>query len=103
YGVTIMMNAEVRKLVVGSSKLVVGSDQSAAGSKQFSISLGNKKVIDADFVCVACGGYPKSVQYEWLRSLGHHIEDPVPSLFTFNMPGNPITALMGVSVENVLI
>jgi len=30
--------------------------------------------------------------------LGHSIEDPVPSLFTFNMPGDAITQLMGVSV-----
>ncbi len=33
----------------------------------------------------------------------HTIEDPVPSLFTFNMPGNPITKLMGVSVEKALV
>jgi predicted Rossmann fold flavoprotein len=28
---------------------------------------------------------------------------PVPSLFTFNMPGNPITELMGVSVPNATV
>jgi predicted Rossmann fold flavoprotein len=37
--------------------------------------------------------------FDWLRELGHTIEDPVPSLFTFNLPGHPITELMGVSVE----
>ena len=64
----------------------------------------------ADFVCIACGGYPKSVQFEWLKQLGHHVAEPVPSLFTFNlpagqagMPGNDITALMGVSVENTSV
>jgi hypothetical protein len=36
--------------------------------------------------------------FEWIERLGHTIESPVPSLFTFNMPGNPITKLMGVSV-----
>ncbi len=89
YGVEIMMNAEVKKLVVGSG--------------QFAVSFGNDKTINADFVCVACGGYPKSVQYEWLRLMGHQVEDPVPSLFTFNMPGNPINALMGVSLEMALV
>lgn len=52
----------------------------------------------ADYVCVACGGFPKKEQFGWLEQLGHSIEEPVPSLFTFNMPSNPVTELMGVSV-----
>ncbi|MHA4847104.1 BaiN/RdsA family NAD(P)/FAD-dependent oxidoreductase [Flavitalea antarctica] len=59
--------------------------------------------MDCDFVCVACGGYPKPASFAWLTQLGHTIEDPVPSLFTFNMPGNPVTALMGVSVESAQV
>lgn len=59
--------------------------------------------LKADFLCIACGGYPKAAHFEWLTSLGHTIEAPVPSLFTFNMPGNPITQLMGVSVEDVIV
>ena len=43
------------------------------------------------------------MQYDWLIKSDHHIEEPVPSLFTFNMPGNAITALMGVSVEKVIV
>lgn len=57
----------------------------------------------SDYVCIACGGYPKASSFSWLTETGHHIEDPVPSLFTFNMPGNPVTALMGVSVENAQV
>lgn len=60
----------------------------------------NKGTLKADSVCIACGGYPKSTMFDWLRKLGHTIEEPVPSLFTFNIPGNKITDLMGVSVEN---
>jgi predicted Rossmann fold flavoprotein len=56
-------------------------------------------VMSCDYVCVACGGYPKIGSFSWLTEPGHTIEDPVPSLFTFNMPGNPVTALMGVAVE----
>lgn len=52
-----------------------------------------------NYVCIASGGYPKPAMFDWLRKLGHSIEEPVPSLFTFNIPGNPITELMGVSVE----
>jgi len=55
--------------------------------------------IEADFICVACGGYPKSSMFEWMRKTGHTIEEPVPSLFSFNMPGDPVIDLMGVSVD----
>jgi predicted Rossmann fold flavoprotein len=58
---------------------------------------------EADYVCVACGGYPKSAMFDWLKRLGHSIEEPLPSLFTFNIPGDPVTELMGVSVEKARV
>ncbi|MEP7080166.1 MAG: NAD(P)/FAD-dependent oxidoreductase [Ginsengibacter sp.] len=67
---------------------------------QFSVLLKDGITIAADYVCIACGGFPKSLQYEWLQNLGHSIIEPVPSLFTFNIPQHPITQLMGISVEN---
>lgn len=54
--------------------------------------------IEADFACIACGGFPKKEQFDWITQLGHSIESPVPSLFTFNIPKNPITELMGISL-----
>lgn len=56
-----------------------------------------------DYVCVACGGYPKTASFSWLTEIGHTIQAPVPSLFTFNMPGNPVTVLMGVAVESAQV
>ena len=56
-----------------------------------------------DKVIVATGGSPKRSGLEWLESLGHSIIDPVPSLFTFNMPDEAITSLMGIVVENALV
>jgi hypothetical protein len=56
-----------------------------------------------DKVIVATGGSPKRVGLEWLEKSGHKIEDPVPSLFTFKMPDEPITELMGVVVDNTLV
>jgi hypothetical protein len=56
-----------------------------------------------DKVIVATGGSPKRTGLEWLEKSGHKIEDPVPSLFTFNMPDEPVTALMGVVVEHTLV
>jgi predicted Rossmann fold flavoprotein len=52
----------------------------------------------ASCLLVATGGNPKPANYDWLRALGHHIAEPVPSLFTFNVPNSPLNELMGVSV-----
>jgi len=96
-GVQIIMNADVKKIEVSG--------------KSFHLSLANNRNIDshisstdagllsADFICIASGGYPKLSMFEWLEELGHSIQVPVPSLFTFNTPAHPITKLMGVSVN----
>ena len=103
YGVGIMMNAEVKKINIHQSPLY-------AGGPVFNVQYSNGKQVDADFVCIASGGYPKSSMFEWLQELGHSIEEPRPSLFTFNLPAvqsdisvHPITELMGVSVENAVV
>ena len=102
YNVEIRMNKEVKQLAVGSGQWAVGSEQLAT-SKGFELKFADDSILHADFVCIASGGYPKILQYDWLKKSEHNIEEPVPSLFTFNMPGNEITALMGVSVENVTV
>jgi len=56
-----------------------------------------------DKVIVASGGSPKRSGLNWLESLNHKIENPVPSLFSFNMPDESITGLMGIAVENTLV
>ncbi len=55
-----------------------------------------------DKIIVATGGSPKRSGLDWLAKIGHKIENPVPSLFTFNMPDEPIKKLMGVVVENTI-
>ena len=47
---------------------------------------------------IATGGHPKSGGYDWLRALGHTIAEPVPSLFTFNVPDSLLRELPGLSV-----
>ncbi|OFY39170.1 MAG: flavoprotein [Bacteroidetes bacterium GWF2_40_14] len=56
-----------------------------------------------DKIIVTTGGSPRRDGLDWLEDLGHKIEYPVPSLFTFNMPAEPVTELMGVVVENVVV
>lgn len=62
-----------------------------------------KGVHRADAVVVATGGHPKSDGYYFLKSLNHSIKDPIPSLFTFNTPKEPIRELMGVAVTDGLV
>ncbi len=57
----------------------------------------------ADAVIIASGGHPKSEGYQFLKSLNHKIVDPIPSLFTFNTPGETLRELMGISVSDGLV
>ena len=52
-----------------------------------------------DRVIVTIGGQPKLTGFSWLADLNHNIIPPIPSLFTFNMPKEPIRELMGIVVE----
>jgi predicted Rossmann fold flavoprotein len=70
---------------------------------RFELKTSGSQHLVTDYLCIACGGYSKSSMFDWLRELGHSIEEPVPSLFTFNIPGHPIAKLMGVSVENARV
>jgi len=56
-----------------------------------------------DKVIVCTGGSSKKEGFNWLKNLDHKIENPVPSLFTFNIPNEKITKLMGLSVPNVSV
>lgn len=69
----------------------------------FTISFADNTEYVADRVMIACGGFPKAEQYNWITALGHTVNLPVPSLFTFNIPKHPITELMGISVEEVIV
>jgi predicted Rossmann fold flavoprotein len=88
-GIEILMNKEIKRISKADGQWIL---QPAGGER-----------LQADYVCVACGGYPKTTMFEWLKELGHTISEPVPSLFTFNIPGHPITQLMGVSVTHARV
>ncbi len=66
------------------------------------ISFEARESMDCDKMIVATGGHPKLKSFAWLLDLGHKIEDPVPSLFTFNMPSEAVRELMGVVVNPAL-
>lgn len=52
-----------------------------------------------DYVVVTTGGSPKGEGLRWLQALGHEIEQPVPSLFTFSVADKRLQVLMGVVTD----
>jgi predicted Rossmann fold flavoprotein len=64
-------------------------------SEAKSFSFQTKKLL------IATGGDRKTL--EIIQSLGHTVEEPVPSLFTFNIVDPRIAGLAGVSVEDVAL
>lgn len=96
----LMKEANKYKVEIRMNKEIKGIYNEAG---RWNLLMKDDTVLTADLICIASGGYPKILQYDWLKKSDHKIEDPVPSLFTFNMPGNNITALMGVSVENASV
>jgi predicted Rossmann fold flavoprotein len=70
---------------------------------KFNLLLSKEEELTTDYVCIACGGYPKASMFSWLTSIGHSVMEPVPSLFTFNIPAHPITKLMGIAVERARV
>lgn len=67
---------------------------------RFLIQLENQQ-INADSVLLATGS--SSWGYSIAKELGHTIVDPVPSLFTFNIPTSPLLDLSGISVPQVIV
>jgi len=57
--------------------------------------------LQANKLLLASGSDPKT--REIVKSLGHSIEEPVPSLFTFNIADKRLEGLAGVSIENVTL
>ena len=56
-----------------------------------------------DSIIVASGGSPKLKGFDWLKNLGHEVINPIPSLFTFNMPNESIISLSGIALKQVRI
>jgi predicted Rossmann fold flavoprotein len=68
---------------------------------QFWIELKNGEILKGDRVLIATGSNPMG--YRWAKVLGHQVQEPVPSLFTFNIKDPRLTDLAGIAVENVRV
>ncbi len=68
-------------------------------NKGFEVVLKSGDTLEADRLLIATGSNP--VGYKIAQSLGHRVESPVPSLFTFNVRDESLRQLAGVSVNPV--
>jgi predicted Rossmann fold flavoprotein len=59
------------------------------------------EVLTADRILLATGSNPQG--YAWAAALGHSIEPPVPSLFTFTIDDARLQGLAGISVPNARV
>ena len=87
YGVKILTKTKVDAVV-----------PEADGGVRLSIRKESPEKFDA--VVIATGGYNREKAYGWLKTLGHSVHSPVPSLFTFNFRDKMLADLAGISVEN---
>lgn len=65
----------------------------------FELFLKNGSKFYCDRIIIATGGSINEENYSWIKALGHEIMQPVPSLFTFNIPDNPISELTGIAID----
>ena len=71
------------------------------GTNKFDITLKNRENLLCDRLLLATGSSPSG--YAIARSLGHELEPPVPSLFTFNIKDSKLHELAGVSVNPAIV
>ncbi len=67
---------------------------------EFLIHLQNHSLV-AHQILLATGSAPWG--YEIAKQLGHRIIDPVPSLFTFNVPSSPLLDLAGIVAPHATV
>jgi predicted Rossmann fold flavoprotein len=67
----------------------------------FDLALATGETIHCDKLLLATGGCRAAAAGQLAVSLGHTLEEPVPSLFTFDLDVPWLNALAGIVVENV--
>ena len=94
--VTVQTDSAVVEIVV-ENKTVVG------------VKLKNKKLVRGRSVIIATGGTSRPETgstgdaYKWLRTIGHTVDEPTPSLVPIAMKDAWMKRLAGVSIPNVKI
>jgi len=77
--------------------------EDGGGLARFRVTLTDGSPVECERVLIATGGNRASVGPAIAESLGHTIEPPVPSLFTFHIDAPLIDGLSGISVANAAL
>ena len=68
-------------------------------NERFNLRIKDRAFISCDKLIVSTGGANKKAAYNWLSQLGFKVEEPIPSLFTFNVPDSDLKDFKGLSVK----
>ena len=84
-----------------NEKVSEGATESVSEGYVITFADGNLPSVQADVVIVTTGGSPRQSGLDFLRPLQMEMASPVPSLFSFCIPGT--SDLMGVTVDEVSV
>ncbi|MBK1988662.1 NAD(P)/FAD-dependent oxidoreductase [Sphaerospermopsis aphanizomenoides BCCUSP55] len=93
----------IKAVAIADVELSIGTPVISVNRKNegFEIVLKSGETLDCHRLLLATGS--NLIGHKIARELGHQIETPVPSLFTFNIPEPKFRALAGISVNPVNI
>jgi predicted Rossmann fold flavoprotein len=97
---TFIKESTKHKIEIKKGISIIGIQPKEIG---FELQLSSEESVFFDKVIVAAGGQKNRKYLDMFESLGHQIEEPVPSLFTFNISNSDITDLMGLAAPMVQV
>lgn len=92
----LLREAEKSGVEVRTSAGVEAADPTREG---FRLTLAGGETLDCARLGVTTGGFRSPAAARWIEALGHAIEPPVPSLFTFHVDAPWLRELSGVAAE----
>lgn len=90
YNIDIKLNEEVLSI------------QAVNNGNDLQVKTTNQEFVASAVIC-SIGGHHQLKNYNFIKQLGHTIDELVPSLFTLNIPQNNIKQLMGLSIKNGIV
>jgi len=96
---TLLREAEARGVTVRTQQSLESVRVESGGG--FQLGVGANETLRCDALMLATGGNKATRGYAMAAALGHTIEDPVPSLFTFHTKDARIDGLQGLSMPAV--
>lgn len=95
--ITLRLQSGIRKVETAPAGVTVAQES----ARRFRIELVSGELLQADRLIVATGGLKGSGR-SLAEMLGHSIEPPVPSLFTFHIDDPRLEGMAGISVEDTV-